>query len=451
MSGEANLAVEARTPSMTVWLVTVGEPLPTDPGSPRLFRTGILAHALVARGHRVDWWTSTFDHFRKKQRYDDDTTIEIEPGLRIHLIRSLGYSSNVSLRRIADHVGLAKGFRRLSRFEPTPDVILCSMPTIELSLEATRFGRRHGVPVVLDVRDLWPDIFVDVAPPLLRPAVRVVLAPYFSALRRACGEAAAITSITPGILDWALGRTGRARTAWDRDFPFGYADEPPTEAEIREAYAFWESYAICPGRERFVASFFGTLGRQFELDTVIRAARIVATQGEPISVAICGDGDMLEAYRSMAADCPNVVFPGWIGRPAIWTLLRLSSVGLAPYRSTEDFRLSLPNKSIEYLSAGLPIVTSLKGALEDLVTSNGCGVVYSNNDPVELAQALLRLVRSPAQVAEMGRRALSLYRERFVADDVYGRMCSYLEQVGRAFLGNRTSGRGGVDSPAPGS
>ena len=43
---------------MIVWLVTVGEPLPTDPGSPRLLRAGILAGLLAEKGHVVHWWSS---------------------------------------------------------------------------------------------------------------------------------------------------------------------------------------------------------------------------------------------------------------------------------------------------------------------------------------------------------------------------------------------------------
>ena len=43
---------------MRIWLITVGEPLPTD-GAERLLRAGILADMLSAKGHDVVFWTST--------------------------------------------------------------------------------------------------------------------------------------------------------------------------------------------------------------------------------------------------------------------------------------------------------------------------------------------------------------------------------------------------------
>ncbi len=53
---------------MRVWLLTVGEPLPTDGGSDRVWRTGFLARALADRGHEVVWWSSAFDPFRHRLR-----------------------------------------------------------------------------------------------------------------------------------------------------------------------------------------------------------------------------------------------------------------------------------------------------------------------------------------------------------------------------------------------
>jgi hypothetical protein len=55
---------------MRVWLITVGEPLPLDGPGERMLRTGILAAFLAARGHEVVWWSSSFDHVRKRQRSD---------------------------------------------------------------------------------------------------------------------------------------------------------------------------------------------------------------------------------------------------------------------------------------------------------------------------------------------------------------------------------------------
>src|SRR5687768_16760322 len=139
-------------------MVTIGEPLPTDGESVRLLRCGILSDLLVRQGHEVLWWTSTFDHTQKRHRYSDDTGVTLHDGYRLQLLHGRGYPHNISWERLADHRTLARKFSKLAADEPRPDVVLCSFPTIELSREAIRYGERTGVPVILDVRDPWPDV-----------------------------------------------------------------------------------------------------------------------------------------------------------------------------------------------------------------------------------------------------------------------------------------------------
>ena len=41
-----------------------------------------------------------------------------------------------------------------------PDIIICSYPTILLSLISVIYGNFFRVKVIIDVRDKWPDIFL---------------------------------------------------------------------------------------------------------------------------------------------------------------------------------------------------------------------------------------------------------------------------------------------------
>jgi hypothetical protein len=128
---------------LRIWLITIGEPLPIDGANDRLHRSGMLAILLVSKGHEVVWWTSTFDHARKKQRFNIDTSIEINDCFNIRLLRSVNYKKNMSINRIINHYMLARKFSKLARLESRPDIILCSFPPIELSVVATRYGKER--------------------------------------------------------------------------------------------------------------------------------------------------------------------------------------------------------------------------------------------------------------------------------------------------------------------
>jgi len=346
---------------------------------------------------------------------------------RIKMLHANGYRNNISLARLLNHRGLARKFRRFSETEGRPDVILCSLPTLELSIEAVRYGKRNNVPVVIDVRDLWPDLFVELAPPWGRGVTKRLLAFLFGMAREACTGAAAIVGVTPEFVAWGLRNAGRAATQWDRDFPMGYHRIELYREECEEALARWGARGIM--ENGFVVCFFGTIGRQFDLETVIDAARMLRGNGRRFQFVLCGSGDTLVDYRRKARDCPDILFPGWVNRADIWALMSLSSVGLAPYRNKPNFTMNLPNKPVEYLSAGLPLVSSLSGVLAKLISEGHCGVTYEEGKPDSLVEALIRLYDEREELRTMAENAMALYEKSFVAERVYGGMTEHLRRI----------------------
>jgi len=206
-------------------------------------------------------------------------------------------------------------------------------------------------------------------------------------------------------------------------------EQIPYPEEMEKAQRYWGGLGVGADPGEFLVCFFGTIGRQFDLETVIKAARRLGRGAHRFRFVLCGTGDMLPHYRKRAGGITSVVFPGWVGTAEIWTLMRSARVGLAPYRNSIDFRLSLPNKSIEYLSAGLPLVSSLTGELEQLLEEHGCGVTYSEGDAESLATALVELYDHRARLETMATNASVLYQGRFTAERIYNELCGYLEDL----------------------
>jgi glycosyltransferase involved in cell wall biosynthesis len=426
---------------MRVWLLTIGEPVPLGAGArDRLHRTGAFARYLVSRGHHVVWWTSAFDHFRKQHLSEEDTFLTEPGGLHIRLLRGCGYKRNVSLERFRDHAQVAQRFRALSELEEKPDILVSALPTVEMCLAAEEYGRRNSVPTVLDLRDMWPDILADVAPSLLRPVARLALAPLFYQARRACGQATALTGITEAFVDWGLARGRRKRGELDRAFPFTYNPEKPADEELRAADSFWDRHGIRANRSgqdksrrepnELVICYFGNIGLQLDLAHVIESARLLETRNTPARFVMCGEGERLEEYRTAARGMKNVVFPGWVNRAAIYSLMRRASVGLDPLPERKDFLASVNNKAIEYLSAGLPVVSSPeRGVLFDLLKQTGSGVSYASHDAGSLAGCLERLAANPETIVPMRENAQKLFDKEFRAEVVYPAMEAHLNAV----------------------
>ncbi len=408
---------------MKVWLIQPGEPLPGDRDGGRLMRSGLLGAELVRRGHDVTWWSSAFDHTHKTARSEVDSERVLGDRYRIKLIACPPYFSNVGLRRIVNHRFIARRFAALARASSPPEVIACSYPTIELALEAVKFGAEAGVPVVLDVRDLWPDLFLDLLPRPLRGAGKFALWPYYEQAKRALRGATAITAVTRSYLDWARTLAGRSQRV-DRVFPLGY--QSSHDADRKQSADVLSSIG---SEARVLVCFFGTLSGQFDIDTVISAASRLQDAG--VFFVVCGTGERLARYRSAARNLRNVLLPGHVSHEQIVSVMRRSAIGLAPYRVCDNFNLNVPNKIYEYLSGGLPILSPLDGEVRALIESEGVGLHYSDGDPDELAQKIRELMDNPELLGTMSKAARRLFETRFRAEEINDQMAQYIEQIAR--------------------
>ena len=134
----------------------------------------------------------------------------------------------------------------------------------------------------------------------------------------------------------------------------------------------------------------------------------------------------------MMSDLPNVIFPGWIDRPKIESLAKFCIASIAPYRSTPDFMLSIPNKIIDSLALGLPVLSPLKGEVEGLIQAHAIGLAYQAEAGVgvnSLCQAIERLIEDKKLQNSMSSNARQLYNARFSFEPVYGSLVTHLEQL----------------------
>jgi len=409
---------------LRIWLVKEGEPLPCDNHGDRLFRMGMIAEKLAGAGHETVWWSSTFNHAKKMQRYDSDQTIQMASNFSLKLLHSIPYKKNISFSRVIHQVQTAKKFAVLARTMEQPDIIYCAMPTIDLSQEAIKFGKERGIPVILDIRDLWPDIYLDYVSPALKLLISPIVNYSKRLLSKSCKDAFALTALTSEYLRWSLDYAGRTQSEWDKVFYMGYKTADLDEASLFEGMRMWEARGL--GHSDFVACFFGQIGHAVDLNGVIKAASL--TKSNPrIKYVICGTGEKLQELKKQAAGLSNIIFPGWVNASEILALMKLSSVGIIPYKLSKNYEMNMPNKFAEYLSSGLPVLVSVPGIMKRISEENECGYFYGS--PEELAARILELEKSEEQQSIMSRNARSLFDAMFKADYIYGDLVNYLERV----------------------
>jgi len=408
-----------------IWLITIGEPLPTDSSNVRLYRTGILAELLAKKGHDVIWWTSSFDHVHKKFRKYSNELIEIEQGLSIYFIRGIGYKKNISLFRIIDHWLLKYYFEKEIKRMTVPDLILCSYPTIELAESAVRYGRRNNFPVLVDVRDLWPDIFLQALPRLIKKVGKTLIRGWFRSAKYIFSNCTAVLGVSENYMKWGLQYGKRLKTMRDRVFPLAYP-APSDNNSCKNNYdneEILKSVGINP--DKIIFLFVGTFGQTYDLSIVIKGIRqLDESELSNLQFVFCGNGECSLEWRRLANNIPQIVFTGWVDGNVLSSILSSSDIGIAAYKAGAP--QGIPNKIIEYMSVGLPIISSLRGESDELIMNNNLGITYDATDSVDFVKCV-RVLLDEEKRKQMSINAKSVFDQDYRADRVYGEFVSYLE------------------------
>lgn len=411
---------------MKIWLVKVGEPLPLHDRVRRM-RTGFLAEALLARGHQVTWWAGTFEHQRKIEVFQKDSVLQPQANFKLIAIKGIPYFRNVSLRRFLDHKLVAWKFRRMIRSQEKPDVIIAAMPTYDLAYEAVRFAKKNRIPIAVDVRDLWPDIFLERFHGWKRRLAKLLLINDYRKLRYLLRNAKSLLAMSHGILQWALHNAARKKTAKDRVFYLGYRKSEQLIQELPQVLHAKLRWDVI--RKKKIILFVGTFGISYQLELVVDVARRMS-QKEDVHFLIVGDGEKKISLEAQASGLKNITFSGWLDNiAAIQVLLQHAYIGLVPCDSVVG---AFPNKPMEYLSFGLPLVSSLKGEFAELVTTEQVGLNYNPGNADELCSCINSLLDNPQMRDTFSQNAKVLFMKEFNAAMIYDDYAQHVESLFQA-------------------
>ena len=418
-----------RGQKLTVWIFQAGEPLHCDDELVRPMRAMNLANALVDRGYHVVLWSSSFYHQEKRHRSPTFKKIRINSNLDIMLIPSPGYKRNISFSRLFDHLRLALNLKKeLNLQSSIPDAAFVGYPPIETAAVMVRWLCKRKVPTLLDVKDQWPSILVQSVPQIGQPLARIMLSPYYIVARRTMRQATGVCAMSESFLNWSLSFAKRERNQFDRVVPLTSSKSSINEELLSSARQWWSAQGI-EVDEKCRVMFVGSFSRAFDFDAVIAAAGQLIEHKVDCEFILCGSGDLEESLKQKAKSYPNIIIIPWIDRAKIITLAERSSAVLAPYKNTEDFIASIPNKVIDSLLLGQPLLSPLQGEVEKLISDDGVGLSYGLNSSRSLAQCIIELVDNPILIEKFSKNAVKLYDDKFSFEKVYGGIVEHIEKM----------------------
>lgn len=238
------------------------------------------------------------------------------------------------------------------------DVLIASSPPffVHMAGEAVRLGSR--IPLVLELRDLWPDYLVGMDMVRGRVAPRLL----FALERHLLSRAAHIVTVTPSFRD---------RIA-DKGVPADRISVLPNGVDAAFYAPDMQGPPPLPALERsgegeLLVGYLGNFGAGQGLETVVEAASILESAAPDVRLVLVGDGPRRQALASGAERLSNLTLHPPIAKertPAFYAACDLCLVPLAPYAILQE---TIPSKLFEIMASERPVLASLAGEAADIV------------------------------------------------------------------------------------
>jgi len=329
-------------------------------------------------------------------------------------------SSGGGRSRVLSWLQYCWGAARLGVHARRLDLVYASTPHLLTPVVGWLVSKIRRVPLVVEVRDLWPETFVSAG--VLREGSLPHRA--LALLERwIMRRAAHIVVVTDGWEDHfaSLGVPPDRITVIKNGTEVSDFSVTESRAELR---ARWDIHGITA----VFSGAHGAHGTQNGIPSIIEAAADLPD----VNFLFVGDGPgkapAIEMARSLGLS--NVEFRDPIPKSELPSLLAACDIGLQTLAPLAIFKHGIsPNKLFDYMAAGLPVVSNAREVLERLMTADECGRL---GGPDELVESIRHVAEAGEEArATWGRRAQQIVSERHSRSAAAARLNELLLEVVR--------------------
>lgn len=314
-----------------------------------------------------------------------------------------------------------------------PDVVVATSPPPTVGVPGIVLSRRLGVPLVFDVRDIWPEAIAASGRLQSGSLIRVL-----ERLERAIYAASsAVTVVTEGKRDRLIEKGVAAEKV--HVIPNG-VDLRRFEDEAPMADAAWRALGL--DATRFTLLYAGIMNPPQGLDVLLDATAELRSAAPDLAsrfqLALVGAGSERARLAERVAReglGDAVRFVAEQPRDAIPPLLRRADAIAVTLRPRKDAH-TVPSKLYEAMASGRPVLVSADGAPAEILREAKAGLATPASDARALAGSIRVLLEDPAEARAFGAAGRS-YAAAFDRGRLVERFEAVLRDVVAAHPGRR--------------
>lgn len=292
------------------------------------------------------------------------------------------------------------------------DVIVVTSPPLFVGITAYLLSRIKKMPLVFEVRDLWPESAIDTG--VLKNKTIIKLAYWFEAF--IYRKAQLINVLTPAFRDKLVNEKG---VPADKVIFIPNAADFSISDKILNSDFDRESFRKENGLDgKTVITYVGAHGVANHLIQVIDTAEIMQGKNN-VLFQLIGSGmqkDMLKEEVTKR-NLTNVKFVDPVPKTEVFKYILASDYGTSVLKKVDTFKTIYSNKTFDYMACKRPIFMVIDGVSRKLVEDAKCGVFVEPENPIGFAKQIeLSENKNKNELIEQGESGYRYAKEHFDRD-----------------------------------
>lgn len=283
------------------------------------------------------------------------------------------------------------------------DVVITTSPPPLISLSGWLIARLKRAKLVYDVRDIWPDVALEMnsfsEDSIFCKVFRWITSFMYK-------HANMVTTVSPGKVEKICSKLPEDRC--NKVYLIGNGfDESVLNGEIDESVV--QKYEL---DKKFSCVYIGNIGLAQGLDSLLDLA--AKTTHKDVQFLVFGMGAERETLeqRAKREGLNNVKFCGVLPHEKVFTVLKYAKLSYIPLKNA-NMKDSVPTKIYEALGLGCPVLLVAEGDSCNIVNESRFGRCISPNNIESLPATFDNIVENYEALTENRKHAMQLMKSKY--------------------------------------
>jgi len=386
-------------------ILVITQNYPPDIGAAS-FRMKSLVDHLLERKHSVTVLTGTPNRYGSfKSEYSNSEMKE-----NITRIPTRKQSCNLFFRGIGFTDFFLKSYFKTKKLSKDADVIVSTSPQLLVAYLGA-LCKTKTKPFVLDIRDLWPDVILEMDITTEKSSTYKLL----KKIEKKCYKKADEIIINSPAFEQHISK---------------YTDKPIhliTNGIDDQLFEDLSNFELKPYGNPFTITYAGNLGLAQQIDII---ADVATEFNNKFKFRIIGDGSGKNVFTEKINErkIKNIEMIDPLPRNELIVFYQMTDAFFVHLKDIDMFKKTIPSKIFEYIATGKPVVYGLEGVAKSIMQElQGNNYSFSPSDTNGLKNALNHLYNNLNANQKTNETGKKILKEKYLRSKLSQRFVEIIE------------------------